>query len=164
MKNNTLTCCFTGHRRISSAETARVYSLLLSTVDALIRRGVTRFACGGAIGFDMLAGEAVLSLRMNYPHISLNLILPCHDQDALWQPRDKTRYSYLLSRADDITYVSDRYNPFCMMERNRRLVESADICVCYLKQNSGGTFYTVGQAGKAGLEIINLAQNAVLAG
>jgi uncharacterized phage-like protein YoqJ len=156
METQALSCCFSGHRRMSLGQAFSAYSTLLKTINELISRGVINYYCGGALGFDLLAGEAVVALRREHPEIRLYMVLPCRDQDALWRPRDRQRYAALLSEADEITYVSDVYTNTCMMERNRKLVAGSNVCVCYLTKESGGTYYTVGQAYKAGLEIINL--------
>jgi uncharacterized phage-like protein YoqJ len=55
--------CFTGHRRIASAELPRLKQCLYETIETLIQQGVTTFLCGGAIGFDTLAGNIVVELK-----------------------------------------------------------------------------------------------------
>ena len=42
----------------------------------------------------------------------------------------------------------------CMYERNKALVDSADICLCYLRQKQSGSAFTVALAAKRGLHII----------
>lgn len=44
-----------------------------------------------------------------------------------------------------------------MLERNRHLVNSSSVCVCYLTKDTGGTAYTVKDAKQKGLQITNLA-------
>ena len=43
-----------------------------------------------------------------------------------------------------------------MHKRNRHLANNSSVCVCYLTEESGGTFYTVNYAKQKGLEIINI--------
>ena len=43
--------CFTGHRKIDSPDMYALKSLLDSTICGLVKRGVTDFYCGGALGF-----------------------------------------------------------------------------------------------------------------
>ena len=142
-----------------SGEARQIYQHLLSTIESLIEQGVTEFYCGGALGFDILAGEAVVTLRQTYPDIRLCMVLPCRDQDALWKEKDRLRYRALLDRADEITYIAETYSPHCMMQRNRRLVDASDVCLCYLTRGSGGTFYTVKHAVQKGISVINLAED-----
>ena len=135
-------CCFTGHRRIS-AETAAALS---GQLDALLRQlfaeGVREFYCGGALGFDTLAEEAVLRLREREPSVRLHLILPCPDQDVRWPPSVRRRYAELLEQADDVEYAAESYSTACIFERNRRLVDYTTICAAYRTHAGGGTDYT----------------------
>lgn len=43
-----------------------------------------------------------------------------------------------------------------MFERNRHLVNNSGYLICYLREQSGGTFYTVCYAEQQGLEILRL--------
>ena len=55
--------CFTGHRKIDSSDMYALKSLLDSTICGLVKRGVTDFYCGGALGFaaaSTLAGNLTL--------------------------------------------------------------------------------------------------------
>lgn len=149
-------CCFTGHRSIPYSELTDLKIELDSTVRSLISKGFTDFYVGGARGFDTLAAECVLHLKSFFPEIKLYLILPCKNQTELWTDSDRQRYSFILSHADDVQCLYEEYNKRCMFERNRELVKSADVCVCYLKEPKGGTQYTVSLAAKRGLKIIPL--------
>ncbi|MBQ3538084.1 MAG: DUF1273 family protein, partial [Clostridia bacterium] len=82
MKNNT--CCFTGHREIPAGEENVIKERLTEVLISLIEEGITDFLAGGAIGFDMLAEEAVLSLKEKYPRIRLHIIVPCRNQPLKW--------------------------------------------------------------------------------
>ena len=154
MKN--ITCCFTGHRAISNEMKIYLNARLESEIEKLISRGFTRFCAGGALGFDTIAALAVIRKKMVYPDIKLILILPCREQSHGWSSTNKEIYNDILRCADEIIYVSEEYTNYCMMLRNRALVDNSSVCICYLERNSGGTAYTVDYAEKSGLEIINL--------
>ncbi len=149
--------CFTGHRFIPAAETEALRLRLRKTIEALYERGFRTFLCGGALGFDTLAGLEVLSCRRTLPELRLRMVLPCRSQSARWAPRDQAVYATLLSAADQVLWLSEDYYDGCMLMRNRYLVAHASLCVCYLKDRRGGTLYTVACAAREGLEIINLA-------
>ena len=89
--------------------------------------------------------------------MQLNLILPCKDQDKKWKESDRNEYKEILSKADHIEYVSERYTRDCLFRRNRRLVDSSRVCLCYLNKNKGGTAYTGEYAKNQGVRIINIA-------
>jgi len=44
-----------------------------------------------------------------------------------------------------------------MLRRDRYMVEHSEVCICYMTRNTGGTSYTVAQALKKGIEVVNLA-------
>ena len=54
--------CFSGHRKLPQNCTQLTADLETAIV-SLIERGVIFFGAGGALGFDMLAEEAVLRLK-----------------------------------------------------------------------------------------------------
>lgn len=150
------TVCFTGHREILRPHARAMSRVLERELLTLMERGATVFRAGGAMGFDTVAALKVLELREIYPHVELELILPCRDQTAKWPPEAVRAYQYVLSEADRHRFLFDRYITGCMHERNRQLVQGSDVCVAYCYQNRGGTVYTVNYAMREGLEIINL--------
>lgn len=151
-------CCFTGHRAIPCDQTAQVYAMLQGIIRDLIQEGAMCFFTGGAIGFDTLCAKAVLELKQEYPTINLVLLLPCQSQARYWSKKEKVEYEEIKNRADDVRYISVEYTKSCMFQRNRALVDNADVCVCYLEKDTGGTAYTVRYAKSKGLRIINLAK------
>lgn len=149
--------CFTGHRHIPDGECPRLYEILRAVTEEQIHRGATVFRTGGALGFDTQAALCVLALRRQYPHIRLELILPCPTQTRGWLPNDIRLYEQILEQADLTRYVSSVYYAGVLQMRNRALVEGADVCIAYLKHNDGGgTAFTASLALKNGLEFINL--------
>lgn len=144
------TVCFTGHRELPDAASTEYRSLIRDTQEAIvaaIQRGATDFYAGGAKGYDLLCAELVLSLQEQYPQIRLHIILPYADFAR------GERYKEVLSKADEVWEVNSAYRPGCLMMRNRRLVEEGDLCIAYLRQNSGGTFQTVTMAKKLDREV-----------
>lgn len=155
MKNKTV--CFTGHRKIKEKDKDNIEDNLKTTVAELITKGYMYFGVGGALGFDTLAALTVLSLKKVYPNIKLILVLPCKSQTNGWQDKDKQIYEWIKIKADKVVYTSEEYSRGCMHKRNRHLVDNSSICVCYLTENKGGTFYTVEYAKSKNLKVINIA-------
>ena len=137
--NRETTCSFTGHRTIPNNKIRLIKSQLKETITDLIRKGYTAFCSGGAIGFDMLAAETVLSLKKKHPQIQLFLILPCRGQDRYWSLTQKLSYRKLLNLADRVIFTGEAYEKGCMHTRNRYLVDHASVLVAYLEKDSGGT-------------------------
>ena len=152
-------CCFTGHRNILKEDYNKIYELTKTTIENLIlNKEVTYFKVGGARGFDSICSLCVLELREQYPHIKLILILPCKNHYKKWNESDKNLFYKILENADEISYISDEYTNNCMLERNDKLLEHSDYCICYLKEKSvrGGTVYTVNHAIKKEIPLINI--------
>ncbi|MBQ8508625.1 MAG: DUF1273 family protein [Clostridia bacterium] len=151
------TCCFTGHRIIPAGMRDILARRLDVAIDAMIQEGYCYFGAGGALGFDTMAAQSVLRAKEKYPHIRLILVLPCRDQAAKWNIRNRRIYEDILSKSDRKVYMTDVYTEDCMFRRNRRLVECSSACICYLTKTGGGTAYTVREAEQHGLRIVNLA-------
>ena len=150
-------CAFSGHREVPAEAVEPLRRLLREKISRLASEGVCGFLCGGAMGFDTLAAEMVLEARSRFPEVTLTLALPCPGQADRWPPRAKRHYEKIRDAADEVVYVSEAYTRFCMMQRNRYLVDHASVLVCYLMKTSGGTAGTVKYALHRGLTVENLA-------
>lgn len=151
------TVCFTGHRKIPSAQLRKIARRLENTIIELINQGYKYFGAGGALGFDTLAAKTVLKLKRKYPEIRLILVLPCLSQTRGWSKKEIEVYENIKQNADKVVYTSNEYTKDCMFKRNRHLVNNSSVCICYLTENEGGTAYTVKYAVRKELKIINLA-------
>lgn len=156
-----LGCCFTGHRDLPAD---RLDDIIRATrariVECYEERGIVDFYAGGALGFDTIAAETVISLRDDEGlPIKLHLLLPCPEQSKRWSEADKHRYGETIRRSNTTRFTSDHYTRFCMHVRNRALVDSSLFCIAYLEKASGGTAYTVDYAKKRGVEVANIASD-----
>ena len=149
--------CFSGHRKLPE-DCTELRANLEKAIILLIEQGVVFFGSGAALGFDQIASETVLKLKKDYPHIKLVMVLPCppSEQSMKWSREQCEHYKKLLEQADKIKQVSPKYTSTCMFERNRRLVDCSAYLICYLRENSGGTFYTVNYAEQQGLKILRI--------
>lgn len=152
------TVCFTGHRDLPDGSQPVMFRRLKMVIQALYHKGYRYFGAGGALGFDTIAAQAVLSLKEKCPDIKLILVLPCKNQTERWDEIDKRVYEDILTLADKVVYVSQYYQRGCMQKRNRHLVDGSSLCISYLNKESGGTAYTVNYAKQKGLEIISLGK------
>lgn len=153
----TNTCCFTGHRRLPPNSIEKIVINLNREIENLINQGVTRFISGGALGFDQIAASLIIAKKEMGIDIHLLFALPCKNQDAQWNNQQKKLYNGLLGEADEIIYVSENYDPFCMKRRNQYMIEHSAYCICALLHEKSGTGQTVRFACKKGLKIINVA-------
>ena len=151
------TVCFTGHRSIPSSVRKPLTLALDRSIQRLVSEGYTSFLCGGALGFDMLAEEAVIRARKNNPQIRLILVIPCAGQSSRWPAEEKKKYGELFQQADDCLVLSPKYYTGCMLTRNRYMVDRSSRCICYLYTMRGGTMSTVQYALQKQIRIDNLA-------
>lgn len=121
-------------------------------------QGVTDFISGGAIGFDQIAASVIIAKKRKGQDIRLIFALPCRNQDERWSVEQKYQYHSLLTQADEIIYVSDKYYAECMRKRNEFMVDRAAHCICALMHDRSGTGQTVRYAKQYGVKIINVAQ------
>ena len=158
------TCAITGHRpqdlpwdyyKDFSDENVFFEGVVRETLDMLIDKGYTRFITGGALGVDTVFAEAVIIRRREPPPISLELAIPCEGQSDAWESRDRERYKEILRQADFVNYISDHYTKYCMMKRNRYMVDNADCLVAFWTgKQYGGTFQTIKYAHQKGLPVV----------
>jgi len=129
---------------------------LFDTILKLIGNGAREFYSGMALGVDTYAAQAVLKAKEQFPEISLIAVVPCADQDKLWNGAQRQRYKELLAQCGKIITISPKYEKGCMHKRNRALVELCDILVAVYDGKPGGTRYTVDYAKKIGRKIIEI--------
>ena len=156
--NRLQTCCFTGHRNLTGAG-PELNQRLEMAIRREIENGVRFFGAGGGMGFDTLAARTVLRLKEEYPEIRLILVLPCRNQTEAWPPEAVEEYESIRRRADKVVWLADRYYRGCMQVRNRYLVDHSGVCICYQKQEQGGTTYTVDYCTRSGVKTVNLAED-----
>lgn len=130
--------------------------LLSRAIGYAYRKGCRRFITGGALGFDTEAAREVIRFRMSHPDVSLILFIPCLDQDAAWSVRQRDFYDYILSAADEVRFVSEKYDKTCMKRRNQAMAEECDIMIAYVGHDRSGSSQTLRIATTLGKETYNL--------
>ncbi len=133
-------CMFTGHRTLDKDFNANE---LMEAIEEVVKSGVTTFVNGLAVGFDLLAAEFILSLKVILPQIRLIACIPCREQDKYYSAENKQRYYNVTSALEDKIVLSERYYNGCMQVRDKFMAEQADCAIAYCKRAQGGTAYTV---------------------
>ena len=153
-------CFFIGHRSFSPKDDRPAVKNLRLLIAALAEEGVTDFYTGGSPGWDMFCARSVLIIRQYYPQLKLHLILPCPpgEQAAELDGEGRLTYGVVLDSASSIEVVSSELTKESMEERNSRLIEECDICICYLSKSRSRsvTGQTVRMARKAKRTVINM--------
>lgn len=145
--------CFTGHRTLYE-ERDVLTEKVKECLRELSKKGVTCCYCGGAVGFDLLCGEAVLELEKECG-FHLVMAVPYPGQERSYSAEEKARYIRLVS-ASEVVVVSPQYHRYSLMQRNQYLVDHAAYCICNLRRESGGTFQTREYAKMRGRQILEL--------
>ena len=119
---------------------------------------MTDFISGGAVGFEHIAASLIVAKKELGKNVRLIFALPCKNQDASWNEKQRTLYQNLLNEADEVTYISEKYDPFCMKRKNKYMVDHSAYCICAMLRENSGTGQTVRLARKKGLHIINVVK------
>lgn len=158
------TCCFTGHRPDKlpwglNEDDPRCLALkhsLARELEGLYRRGFRHFVSGMALGCDLYFAEAALELREGLPGLTVEGAVPCPTQADRWPPALRRRWRAVLDRCDLETVVQQHYDRFCMLRRDRYMVDRSAAVLAVFDGASGGTRYTLNYAMDRGREILLL--------
>ena len=156
------TCCFSGYRVEKmpfAANDPRVDALTAALDDAIAdaaAQGYTGFFSGMSTGFDLWAAEAVLRAQETLP-IQLFCAIPFDHQADRYPTEWKRRFNHCLLAADRVFALSRDYYAGCYTARNRFMVDTSSLLICYFDGKPGGTAQTVRMAKQNGLRIVNLA-------
>ena len=161
------TCCFTGHRPAklpwgSDERDPRCLALkrsILRELEQLYRKGYRHFISGMALGCDLYFAEAVLELKEIYPAITLEAALPCPGQADHWSEDNRARWQRILEACDLETVVQEHYDRWCMLRRDRYMVDRSAAVLAAFDDTPGGTKYTLDCAAKQQLDILLLSLN-----
>lgn len=163
MKETNYCCSFTGHRPAklpfaneNSQGCTALKNRLYKEIKDMVDCGILTFYTGMAEGVDIWCAEIVLALRCIFPekNIALNAVVPYKGQERYWDEAWKSRYNEILSIADNVTIMHEKYVNGCLFERNRYLVDVSDYIIGVFCNTSGGTKYTLDYAKKNGRNII----------
>lgn len=168
-KNNEFekVCCFTGYRpekfpfklERENAEYIAFENRLIKTVFSLIEEECFTFLSGMAMGFDIIAAQAVLLLKERNPQVKLICALPYPNQGAGFPEPWRERHERVLYSADKVIKVSEDYSTCCYAKRNAFMVDNSDYVVTWFDGKHGGTENTLKYAAKKRRHIINLNED-----
>ena len=123
-------CFFIGHREADE--------WLLSRLERIVEQLITEeniryFYVGGYGGFDRIAATAVKKAKQQHPNITLMLVLPYHPADCPVETPNGFDGTYY---PDGLEKVPKRY---AIVRANRRMVETCDWLVCYVKHGASNS-------------------------
>lgn len=152
------TCCFTGHRNVPKKDVDQILNRVETIVRALVKKGVTTFCVGGAIGYDTIIAQHLIYLReVKNLKIKVILICPFDGFTNHWNQSQQKEFTALLPHFDEVIYKEKTGSRDAYLSRNRELVDRSAYCIAYCTRNYGGTAYTVRYAMKSGVIVLNVA-------
>lgn len=152
------TIAFTGHREYKRSHDY----LIMECVEQLVASGAREFRVGMAEGFDLAAALVVLELRNRQPDIRLVAYIPYPNFRARLSKECHTLYDTILEQADQVHYIAQEYRHGIYYERNKALVDGAELVVAWWNGSSSGTGQTVRYARKQHIAIRNLFESQQL--
>ena len=158
MKTSQHIVAFSGHRSYDGSADDR----LRSVVADLYAEGVRIFRVGMAEGFDLAAGEVVLSLMELYDDIVLEAYVPWPLFSARFDRESKLKYDAVIAKAQIIRYAGFAFQNTIFHQRNDMLVDGAGYLVAGWNGSRSGTGYTVGRARRQRSKIINLHPSSLV--
>ena len=131
-------------------------SRLRGTIENLIWQGYRHFISDGSLGAPMWAAELVLAFREQYPDLLLEMVSPYDSRLDRWPDRERQRCERLFEAADIITATGHAWTKSSLFERNRYLVNNADMLVAAYDGQPGGTDMVVRYARSIGIQVCRI--------
>lgn len=148
------TIAFTGRIQAGREEPA---GLITAAIIHFYLQGYRIFLSGMNEGFDMLAADEVLKMKIHYPDIRLHCIIPFAGQPDGMGPQDKSRYGSILVAADTIIYLSLGYSEEYFLKQSDYLLENSSQLIAYYDHiPKGGAYYMVKHAAERNIPVFNL--------
>ena len=151
------TVAFFGHRYIDNP--LKVEELLEEQIRKLINeKAYVDFLVGRNGEFDQCVSSTVLRVRKNVRDDNSALVLMLPYPTAEYLNNEEYFHDYYTDV--EISYAASMAHPKSAIQiRNRKMVDRADLIICYVEEKRGGAWQTIQYATIQEKIIINLAQN-----
>ncbi len=133
-----------GHRQCPDLD----HNFLAYLLEVLVRFGYSQFLCGGMGEFDYLCAKFIHRLKPSYPQIK-SYFVP-HKPSAY--VRDISLFTHTITPLELDAYSGSQR----IIERNRFMVDLADLALCYVIREQGGAARTMHYAREEKKKIVNI--------
>lgn len=144
------TCALTGHRILPKNFDEM---MLYEKLEEVLLLGCTRFYCGMAQGFDLIALGCLINLRRKY-RFTIEACVPYRGYEKNFPFEQRKKYDNGIAFCDRVTVLFEKYSEGCFFARDRYMVDHADAVLSYCKKMKSGTGYTTEYAIKKGVPVI----------
>ena len=149
------TVAFFGHRYVDNI--IKVEDLLEEQIRKLIDENeYVDFLIRRSGDFDQCVSSSVLRVRKNHRYDNSALVLVLPYPTAAYLNNEDYFHDYYTDI--EISHAASLAHPkSAIKSRNRKMVDRADMIVCYIEHEKGGAWLTVQYAMEQGKTFINLA-------
>lgn len=146
--------CATGHRPQKLC-TWEQYPIALERLKALAVAVLIKYQprvaiSGMALGWD--TGFALAAIELG---VDLVAVVPCEGQESRWKPEQQALYRDILNKAVEVQVLAKSYSPQVMQDRNKWMVDHADLVAALWDGSNGGTKNCIEYATQQNREILN---------
>lgn len=156
------TCGVTGHRLGKLKGSEKVTRQLLRTeIGKMVAAGISTFLVGGAEGVELWAADIVCKMKEKNGNLKLVVAVPFPGVEKKFSERAREKYAEILSKADRVETISDKYAADCFQKRDCWIVDHASGMIAVYNGMPGGTRLTIDYMRKAGMEPVIIEDKEV---
>lgn len=131
----------------------KLYTLL----HQLYEGGYRYFYSGLYEGFDLIAAEMVVMLKMRGGHDEAKLIccVTTEGQAQDYAPENRAQFLDLLSEADELTIIGQQFSSSKLVVEDE-FINACDLILCWDDGEDSDFSFSLGKATETGAQIMNL--------
>lgn len=121
---------------------------------------VTNFLSGMDIGFEQWCAETILEKKENYPHITLEGVLPYEMHSINWTRAQRNNYYSIMGKSDREVLLQYHYTDDCIKKRNQYMINKSKYII-YFQYGTSNIDNSVLYAKSKGRVVINIDSDKV---
>ena len=123
--------------------------------DLIMQKEYVDFLIGRDGDFDLLASAAIKRAIRSYGYGNTHFTLILPYMKAEYRDNEKEYLDY-YDEVEVCAESSEAHPKFAIQDRDRIMIDRADLVVCCIQHKSGGAYRTIQYAEKQGKKVINL--------
>lgn len=125
------TCCFAGSAVLPFPDD-EIRERVREYVRLLVRAGIVNYLTGGGPGFDRMVMEVLWELRLNEKlPIRIMTVWPFPRDPETASEAYQVHMNWVRNGSDRIAYTSQRPYPGVRRDRDRRMINRCEYCICF---------------------------------